>query len=87
MKSTLSDLWRGELHPIELKTENDEAEKELYAFVERHYNDLYKLLDEKGKLVLEKLKDCYTEISFYECEDSFVQGFSLAVKLMTEAMN
>ena len=86
MKSTLSCLWRGEMHPIEERAENYEEEKELYALLERHYNDLGKLLDEKGVQVLEQLKHCYTEISFCECEDAFIRGFSLAVRLMTEAM-
>ena len=86
MKSTLSDLWRGEVHPLENKNENYQKEAELYRYVERHYNDLQKLLDEEGRLVLEKLKDCYDELLFCQSEDAFVRGFSLAVKLMTEAI-
>ena len=86
MRTTLTDLWQGNIHPTEERTENHKQEIELYAYLERHYNDLEKMLDEKGRAVLAKLKDCYTELSFCEGEDAFIQGFSLAVRLMTEAM-
>ncbi len=86
MKSTLTDLWLGNIYPAEEKTENHEQELELYGYIERHYESLEKMLDEKGREVLAKLKDCYSELSCCEGEDAFIQGFSLAVRLMTEAM-
>lgn len=86
MKSTLIDLWHGNISPLSDGAVLDPNEKKLYEYLDRHYNDLEKLLDEKGRTILEKFRDCYTEILINDCDDAFVQGFSLAVKLMAESM-
>ena len=88
MKETLSELWRGEIHPIEDKTEADEEEiRELNKKLEAYYTILWNKLDTDGKQVLDRLRTCHTEISLTETEISFIKGFSLAVKMMTEAIS
>jgi tRNA C32,U32 (ribose-2'-O)-methylase TrmJ len=88
MKPTLSELWRGEIHPIEDKTEADEEEiRELNKKLEAYYTILWNKLDTDGKQVLDRLRTCHTEISLTEAEVSFIKGFSLAVKMMTEAIS
>ena len=87
MKSTLTNLWLGNIHPTEERTKNHEQETELCSYIEKHYESLEKMLDEKGREILAQLKNCYCELSFCEGSDAFVQGFSLAVKILTEAMS
>ncbi len=87
MKQTLSELYRGDINPKGEKTENDEKEKELRGNLERCYNILWNKLDTEGKQTLGKLKESHTELSLLKTEDSFIQGFSLAVKMMTEAIS
>ena len=88
MKPTLSELWRGEIHPIEDKTEADDEEiRELNKKLEAYYTILWNKLDTDGKQVLDKLRTCHTEFSLTEAEFSFIKGFSLAVKMLTEAIS
>ena len=87
MKETISDLWRGEIHPMEQRTENDDEESELYDVIDGYYDKLWNKLDDDGKQILCSLKELYTRLSSLENEDSFTQGFSLATKLMTEALS
>ena len=88
MKETLSELWRGDIHPIKDKTDaDDEKIRELNKKVDAYYNILWNKLDADGKQVLDRLRTCHTEISLTEAEFSFIKGFSLAVKMMTEAIS
>lgn len=86
MKPTISDLWNGNIHPIEEITENESEEREILSVIEEYYEKLSQKLDDSGKQMLYELRDKHTSLSFVENESTFIQGFSLAVKLMTEAM-
>ncbi len=87
MKQTLSDLWHGDINPINEKREADnEKTKKLRGELEIYYNILWNKLDTEGKQVLDKLRSSHTELSLIDEEDSFIQGFSLAVKMMTESL-
>ena len=39
------------------------------------------------KETFEKFKDCYDELYKIACEDAFVKGFSLASKMLSEALS
>ena len=87
MKQTLSDLWHGNINPISEKREtDDEKTKKLRGELEICYNILWSKLDSEGKQVLDKLRSSHNELSITDTEDSFIQGFSLAVKMMTESL-
>ncbi len=87
MKPTLSDLWRGELRPVDEKNDNAEELKDLYVTLESYYTILWNELDSEGKVVLDKLRDCHTNIMYLENEGTFIQGFSLATKMINEAIS
>lgn len=84
MKNTIIDLWYGNINPNSI--EADEKEKEIIGFIERHYNNLNSQLDDSGKDILQRFADCYDELISTECEKAFTQGFSIAVKLMSESL-
>jgi hypothetical protein len=86
MKSTLSELWRGNIHPDEGKTENEAAEKELRSALDKCYDLLWMKLDDEGKLTLDQLRSTHSHLSSLGSEDAFIRGFSLAVKMLTEAI-
>jgi hypothetical protein len=87
MKQTLSDLWRGELRPVDEKTDKEEELKELYVTLEVYYTKLWNKLDSEGKDLLDELRDCHTDIMCLENEGTFIQGFSLATKMINEALS
>ena len=45
MKETISDLWRGEIHPMEQRTENDDEESELYDVIDGYYDNMLRMLE------------------------------------------
>ena len=85
MKPTLTELWNGNIHPISDADRLVKNERELIDYIDRHFQNLNSTLDENGKETLNKLIECYDELLSHECEAAFIEGFSLAAKLITEA--
>lgn len=86
MKDTLKDLWNGNLEPWSEEWEREREARELVGLRERHKEALQKVLDEKGREILDKYEDCYTELESIGCEEAFGKGFSLGVKLVALAL-
>lgn len=53
----------------------------------RDEQELSATLTEQQKAILEKIKDNHTELMSLGERDAFCKGFSLAVRLMIDAMN
>ena len=53
----------------------------------RHEQELSATLTEQQNAILQKVKDNHTELMNLGERDAFVRGFSLAVRLMVEAMS
>ena len=85
MKSTLTDLWYGNLKPNHHGHIHAAEIRQLTEYLYRHHQALAEKLDDAGKESLQKLVQCYDDILTDECENAFVQGFSLAVRLLAEA--
>ena len=85
-KQTLIELWNGNIAPSSdgLKTPQ---QTELLAYLDRHSKSISKKLDKEGLESFEKFKDCYDELYKIACEDAFVKGFSLASKMLSEALS
>ena len=81
MKETLSELWKNNS-----SANADEQEQQLLGYIERHFTSLKGSLDEKGREALQKLVDCYDELLLHDCEQAFIQGFSLATKILVESV-
>lgn len=87
MKQTLLDLWYGNIHPSSNATNKSSEISELLGYLDRHYTCLETLLDIEGKNTLEKFNDCHIEIQSITRENAFIEGFSLATKLLIEAID
>jgi len=85
MKSTLTDLWYGNLKPNHHGHIHAAEIRQLTEYLDRHHQALAEKLDDAGKESLQKLEDCYDDLLTDECENAFAQGFALAVKLLVEA--
>lgn len=85
MKNTLIDLWNGNIS-LSNHTIHSEEAKQLVGYLDRHHSDLSAKLDASGKESLQKFADYYDELLSLETENAFVQGFSLAAKLFSEAL-
>ena len=85
-KQTLINLWNENVHSVSDKSSTPQ-ESELIGYLSRHEKDISKKLDKEGLDSLKKYKDCYDELLSLYCEDAFVRGFSLASKILSEALS
>ena len=84
MKNILAELWNGNLNPSEWRTENSEEEGKLLDLLEKNHKKLSEELNEEQRKILACIDDCHFESQYISCEDAFVKGFSLGVKMMVE---
>lgn len=85
--TTLENLYYGNIAPHEYEVERGSGYDVSAKLVIRHEQELSATLTEQQKTILEIIKDNHTELMNLGERDAFVRGFSLAVKLITEAMS
>lgn len=85
--TTLENLYYGNIAPHEYEVERGGEFDITAKLVIRHEQELSSTLTEQQKAMLEKIKDNHTELMSLGERDAFCRGFSLAVKLITEAMS
>ena len=76
-------MLSGYEYEVERGSEYDVTAK----LVIRHEQELSATLTEQQNTILEKIKDNHTELMNLGEHDAFCRGFSLAVRLLTEAMS
>ncbi len=83
--TTLENLYYGNIASYEYEAERGSEYDVTAKLVIRHEQEL-SALTEQQKAILEKIKDNHTEIMNLGERNAFCRGFSLAVRLMVEAM-
>ena len=82
----LEDLWYGNVRPTERSIVRGSRLDNLMKLICQNEDDLMKGLTDKQKESFDKFKDCQSEITDYLETEAFIQGFTIAVKLMVEVM-
>ena len=85
--NTLENLYYGNITPHEYEVVRGSEYDITVKLVIRHEQELSATLTEQQKVTLNKLRDNQTELLNLGERDAFIRGFSLAVKLMTEAIS
>ena len=85
--TTLENLYYGNIVPHEYEVMRGGEFDITAKLVIRHEQELSATLTEQQKAVLEKIKDNHTELMSLGERNAFCWGFSLAVRLMVEAMS
>lgn len=85
MKDTIRELWYGNINPVEECGSDNKKINHLLMLMERNRIDLSAELNEKQKALFQKFIDCSDEYAFDNAAQAFIDGFSLACKLMAEA--
>ena len=84
--NTLENLYYGNIAPYEYTVERGSEYDTLTKLVVRHDQELTATLTEQQKEIFKKFKDNKIDLmNLGEC-NAFIRGFSLAVKLITEAI-
>ena len=86
MKRTLEALWNGSLAPGQTCGVNDPELEHLTVLLDRDKEQLNRELSEAQKELFEKYADCADEFLCLSTAQAFCDGFSLASKLLTEAL-
>ena len=86
--TTLENLYYGNIAPHEYEVVRGSEYDITAKLVIRHEQELSATLTEQQNVILQKIKDNHTELMNLLGErDAFCRGFSLAVRLMVEAMS
>lgn len=82
----LEELYYGNICPTDDILLPNSKTNQMLVLLDRHKQTVENSLNMEQKTAFLKLNDCREELSqLVECE-AFVQGFSLATKIITQAM-
>lgn len=84
-KSTIAQLWNGEIEPVLHLGKNDTEIKKLEELIRINFEKLEKSLDDPLKERLENYRDCLDEYTVLISEQAFCSGFCLGTRLTAEA--
>ena len=87
MKPMLEKLWNGRIAPMESCGANDPEVKAIVLLMEQNRTCLEQTLTEEEKQILEKYVQCSEEYAYLLTALAFGEGFSLASKLLTQALS
>lgn len=86
MKSTLEELWCGNVNPQEDSRNNTPEMKKLMEYMARHHDNLLKVLTEEQRNIFERFDDCWSEYASLAEEAIFVYTFRLGARTMLDVM-
>jgi len=86
MKDSIQDLWIGNIAPSESCGVGDPEIERLIVMIERNKDTLISTLCTTQKEIWDKYSSCAEEYTYLISMQSFVDGFCLASKLLTEAL-
>lgn len=86
MKTTIQELWRGNIIPQTDSRNNSREMKELMEYMARHHDDLLKTMTDEQKEIFEKFDDCWSEYSSLAEEAIFTYDFKLGMQIAIESL-
>ena len=84
--STIQDLYYGRISPYEMSISAAPEYLKLKALANKNEDLLRESLSDEQKKLLDKLIECFTDISSISERDMFITGFRLGTKLMIDVM-
>ena len=85
--TTLENLYYWNIQPNERLARNIDRLRHLEKLSSRNEEELLSTLTDKQKETFEKYKDCNNELLGVTEVNAFVEGFTLAMKIMVEVGN
>ena len=87
MTAFFEQLWNGNITPYKNCGKGDQEVEELTELIERNKKSLDNSLENGQKKLLERYVGCCNEYWYLITVHAFRTGFSLASKLLTEALS
>jgi len=86
MNFLFESLWNGNIAPCETCGSHDGEVQELEQLIDKNREALQQSLNDRQKTLLESYIACQEEYSYCVTVHAFRDGFSLACKLLTDAL-
>ena len=87
MRSILEELFYGNICPNTDCRSQDKETKQLMGYIADHHDNLLSTLNDQQKEILEKIDDCYNELTDINEREIFTYAFTLGAKIVFEILS
>ena len=87
MRSTLEELWHGNISPETDSRTNTPEMKGLMEYMARHHDDLITTMTDEQKDIFERFDDCWSEYASLTEKSIFVYAFRLGANIAIDILS
>ena len=87
MRSTLEELWHGNISPETDSRTNTPEMKRLMEYMARHHDDLVTTMTNEQKDIFERFDDCWSEYVSMAEKSIFVYAFRLGANIAIDILS
>ena len=87
MRSTLEELWHGNISPETDSRTNTPEMKRLMEYMARHHDDLMTTMTDEQKDIFERFDDCWSEYASLAEKSIFVYAFRLGANIAIDILS
>ncbi len=87
MRSTLEELWHGNISPETDSRTNAPEMKRLMEYMARHHDNLMTTMTDEQKGIFERFDDCWSEYVSLAEKSIFVYVFRLGAKIAIDILS
>ena len=87
MRSTLEELWHGNISPETDSRTNTPEMKRLMEYMARHHDDLITTMTDEQKDIFERFDDCWSEYASMAEKSIFVYAFRLGANIAIDILS
>ena len=86
MRSTLEELWHGNISPETDNRTNTPEMKRLMEYMARHHDNLLSSMTDEQKETFERFDDCWSEYASMAEKSIFVYAFRLGARIAIDVL-
>ena len=87
MRSTLEELWHGNISPETDSRTNTPEMKRLMEYMARHHDTLMTTMTDEQKDIFERFDDCWSEYASMAEKSIFVYAFRLGANIAIDILS
>ena len=87
MRSTLEELWHGNISPETDSRTNTPEMKRLMEYMARHHDNLLNSMTDEQKDIFERFDDCWSEYASLAEKSIFVYAFWLGANIAIDILS
>ena len=87
MRSTLEELWHGNISPETDSRTNTPEMKRLMEYMARHHDNLMTIMTDEQKDIFERFDDCWSEYASLAEKSFFVYAFRLGANIAIDILS